>query len=649
MTRIDTGDDPRRVLGPEPVEGNSHYRTVSRIGRRFGSHLALSAPQRQFVADLRSFQGVMLALCLVLRGAPVSVAPSDGVDASWVLALNLARQERLQFGRAIQFTYGPWGYLDNPLATSRPNLVSGIVFALFALTVAWLALRANLTKIMRPEFAAIASTAILVLVMPVGGASSVLLLGIVLAVMEYIAHSDTPSCAWLPAFGAACAALLLQIKFSEGAFLTLVVLLSCLFAPRRRLRRSAEAIVVYLIATGTAWYVGGQALGNLPRWFVDCLTLSRAFSDAMATDFQPNVLSYGLLIFTIVVIVSYIVRMAVTQGWRRVTGVSAVTVVVLYLAFREGTGRHDLGHEAYFYLWVIPAIAWFARFHRSRPFRYAMLSLVVLLGYSGVSLSPLSVRARWTQPTEVVASDSYQQYFLTKARASTQPKYNVSWSMRMAIAGHPMAIDGYESTLPWSYNFDWRPAPYFQSYLAYTDADDTTNSNWLQNLPDNELILRPRVTAIDGRNSLWDPPRYVLGEMCTLRVVASDTKWLLLQKTNQNRCGAPSVVSDVRVRKGEAVAVPKVGPSQLLTMSFSADPPSLLVKAGRALNKPFVALQASTESASYRLPRALADGPLIVCVPSEIGWPSAFGGDTSYKNISFNEAGTIRFDVINVA
>jgi hypothetical protein len=591
----------------------------------------------------------MLLACLVFRAAPTSLAPVVGLDAGWETAINVARQDHLKFGRDIQFTYGPWGFLDFPLAVSRVNLILGVAFTLFALIVAWFPLRATLNTFLTRNSASIAATVTLVVAMPIGGASGVLLFGIALAVMNYVGRRTNGATGWLPAFGAACAALTLQIKFSEGVFLTVIVALACLFAPAHKIRRCVEAFLVYVAATALAWVTSGQSMSDFSSWFRTSVAISSAYSEAMSTDDYPNFVGYALIFALIVTVLVYMARKGRADGWRTNAGVFAVAAVTLYLAFREGTDRHDTGHVYYFYLWAIPALAWFVAFGRSRLFRISVLVVVVAMTYSGVTVNPTLVQARWAPAVEAALKAGYQADLLTNARNTARAQYNLPPNIVAALANHPMAVDGFEDTLPWAYTFQWSPPPFFQSYYAYTEKFDRENASWLRNSADDQKILRPASTAIDYRYSLWDPPQYVLAEMCYMRPGDNTSTWLVLQKST-NRCGTPSAVSTIRTAPGQVIDVPTAGPSQIVTMSFDGDQPNILVKAGRALNKPLSPLQVNTgDPTSYRLPRELANGPLIVSVPSSVGWPTEFGGSVSFSHISFTESGTVHFSVIDVS
>src|SRR5207244_11081366 len=63
------------------------------------------------------------------------------VDDSWIQMLHMAFAERLQFGRDIVFTFGPWGFLcggSHPATYS----ISVVVWAILAVVFWWAAWRA---------------------------------------------------------------------------------------------------------------------------------------------------------------------------------------------------------------------------------------------------------------------------------------------------------------------------------------------------------------------------------------------------------------------------------------------------------------------------------------------------------------------------
>jgi hypothetical protein len=122
---------------------------------------------------------------------------------------------------------------------------------------------------------------------------------------------------------------------------------------------------------------------------------------------------------------------------------------------------------------------------------------------------------------------------------------------------------------------------------------------------------------------------------------------MLLRKSG-NRCSAAVPVATRQVEAGQPLAIPRAGPDQILVVAFTERRASTAVRLGRALDKSFHPLTVGAGGSTFRLPRALADGPLLVSLPARAGWPAAFGGSTAYEALTFSEAGTATFSAISL-
>jgi len=103
-----------------------------------------------------------------------------------------------------------------------------------------------------------------------------------------------------------------------------------------------------------------------------------------------------------------------------------------------------------------------------------------------------------------------------------------------------------------------------------------------------------------------------------------------------------------RVQAGQQVSVPTAEGDSVVTMSFVPSQPNLAVRLGRLVDKSFHPLTVTADGTRFRLPRALADGPLVVNLPLSTGWPAGYGGGTDYRTVSFSEPGQVRFSIIKL-
>jgi hypothetical protein len=581
---------------------------------------------------------------VVLAASPLTFLPGPGLDRSWITALSLARQKGLRFGPEVLFTYGPWGPVDFPVALSRRSYAIGILFGLLAASIAWNSLRKSLERCCRPSSAAALAGVIVVLTVPAGGASALVVIGVSLQLLNGLASGDGKLSSVLLAGSALAAAFVLQVKFSEGAALLAVVATVCLLSPRASRHRYVLCIVAFVCSTMIFWLFAGQRLADLPRWFVGSVVISRGYTEAMALEIEPNSLGYIAMIALSAAAGLCLCRKSVrAEGWRRIAAIALVSSIVMYLGFREGSGRHDPGHEAFFYFLGAPILVWLATWKPASRFVFIAPALCVLLGLNGyLNTNVVTVHKRWADGVELLVDSRFHTISLEQAKVAARNTYGLSPQVLDALSGS-IAVDGWEAALPWAYDLPWKPAPIFQTYVAYSHPLDKINRDWLDRSSIDQSILRPLTTGIDGRNSLWDSPQYVVGELCKSRPVASDAAWLVLRPSD-NRCSPQELVSTSHVSGDVPIDVPAVEVDEALVMSFTPDSPSLLDSVGRELVKSFEPLRVVVGDGTYRLPRNLAEGPLLLSIPSSAGWPAAFGGATPPRSVHFSESGQVRFE-----
>lgn len=594
-----------------------------------------------------SVPGAAWLLCLFAVGAPDHLRPGLDPDASWRLRLSLARNDGSRFGPDVVYTYGPWGYLDDPTAASRVGVALGLVFAVATVSLAWWACwRVLSPSVGRAPAAVVSTVCIAVVAMPLG-ASNLLLAAIVVLLAQYVGDESWSRYTWLPPAAAAVGAFLLQVKLSVGVCLLTVAFVGCALGPAPPLRAGAKSA---LAAVGTflaAWTLAGQDVRDLPTWLSRSAAVVGGYSEAMGTDPASPWNSYGWAAAAVVLIAAALWRDSADGGGRARAGLFALGALSAYFGYRQGFGRFDVYHEPVFYLGIFP-FALRAVAHRPREVvRWGVLALVVFLGRNGTQvLHPGRAADRWASATRVVLDGGYRDRTVDEARAAALAESGLSPAIRAALHGHSVSVDGYSTGLAWMEGLPLVAPPAFQSFVAYTVELDELNARWLRDRPAGHLVLRPAVTTIDGRNSLWDPPRYVLEELCRTRVLTADPRWMILSAAS-DRCGAPVDLGAVEVNAGATVTIPSA-PGAIVVMSFQPSDPGAVGVLAALFAANSAPLHATVDGRRFRLPRGLANGPLVASVPPGLGWPQSHGGGTRYRTVAFDRGGTVRFRAIPV-
>lgn len=604
------------------------------------------------IGSLRPAPTAAWLFCVFVAAAPAHLLPGLDPDASWRLVLNLVRGDGARFGPDVVFTYGPWGFLDDPGVVDPTNVLLGAGYAVGAVTVTWWAFRRVLLRSLGSDPSAVLAALVIAVVASPLGVSNLLLVGLITLVALYVADPAFARCWWVPVAVAAGGGFLLQVKLSVGACALAAAGLACVFGPDRR-GRSAGACVV--AAAGTfvlLWLAAGQHLTDVPTWLARSVEVIVGYSEAMGTDPREPWLSFSLAATAVVAGAGALAR-SLGESPRRVRlGLFAVAALCAYYGYRQGFGRFDAVHRPVFYVALLPPVLWAVAARPRAVTAWATLALVVVLGRNGAQvLEPGRALDRWELTARSVVDADHRARVLDEARAVARAEAGIGPALRPALDGArgqaSVSVDGFSAGVAWLEGFALDGPPVFQSYVAYTAELDELNASWLRAAPAGHLILRPAVTSIDGRNSLWDPPRYVLEELCRTRVVAADPRWLLLA-TGISRCGASADLGDLRVAAGEDVAIPEAAPGSIVVASFRPDAPGPVEAAGSLLAANSPPLFVTADGRRFRLPRGLADGPLVTRLPAALAWPASHGGATNYRTLSFGRSGTVTFRAIPV-
>lgn len=574
-------------------------------------------------------------------------SPESGLDPSFVTGINVASATGMHFGRDIIGTYGPLGFLDFTQSLGRHQVMLSMAFALTATAALWTVVYSGIASRTRRITAAVIST---VLVGVVSGAASYSLLIVVSAsimALLFIKSEGSGLPSWTPPAVSAVAAILLQVKFSEGVVLMAIAGLCSIFSPSRTLRRSIESALAFCAAFTVTWALVGQSFGDVRSWLSGSLDVALGYSEAMATEIKPNVLSYLMAIFLAIAVVTLTMRWTATETRRARIGILLVVLCLLGFSFKQGFTRHD-AHDQMFFVVTAALLATLLASAKRPQAVMGLLAVSLVFASGGWSrFNPIFAREAWKTNLQLLVDHDSQQLSLQQAALAARSKYSLPAAIVSSAKGHPVSVDPWEATLAWAYDFNWHPVPIFQAYGAYTAKLDQINADAIVSAPPDQVVIRALPRAIDGRNPMWETPRYLLAIACNYAIGPSDDKWMSLHKGAQS-CSALSEISTIKVATGRQVTLPDVPDGQILVGHFTPDAPHLPKAIMRVLAKDYWPLLVRADGVEYRLPRGLADGPLLLRVPESLGWPKPFGGRLSYKELAFSQPGTLKLETVNV-
>jgi hypothetical protein len=508
------------------------------------------------------------------------LAPSAGIDPSWVEGLYMASERGLDFGTQIVFSFGPLGFLDFPGAYMvdlgrLAFLWSTLVHLSFCLAVLWASRRA---------FGLLVGLVVTVFVASMPSSDPVL---ITAAVVGAAALLDE----WSPrlrlgfALGAgALAGMQLLGSLRAGPVLVLIGLAVLLGLPERR-RTLPVFLASLLISFLAFWFATGQGLGNLDDYALNTASVLSGYSSSMVYVLPGRWWQFpGFALGAAVLVV---LGIAAGRRWDAPRRVALLVMVaaVAFLMFKHAVVRSSPG-SAGVCLAALLAIALALAPHVRRTLAVGAIVLLVGLTYIGnqEGFSPVTfdfqARAESfiTQLKYMVKPGGLAEQQLA-GREAMRAYYALTPRQLALLRSGSVHVASLEAGVAYAYELDWDPLPVFQQYTAYTERLDRLNAAKLESSSAPDRILwenapvvdptfvsvRPFPGTIDERVPAWDSPAEMVQMLCRYRVEDWDKRWAILRRS-ADRCGRERSLSSVSVAAGETVRLPATRPDEALVV-----------------------------------------------------------------------------------
>jgi hypothetical protein len=627
-------------------------RLADRTSREAGAVPASSVPSAESGFGVSKWWLVLIAIA---AWPSWQLGATPGVDGSWYTGLVLAHVDGFRYGREIGYSYGPLGYLVTASAISLSGLVGSILYAALGCGCLAFTLVVACTTRFRRDVGLVAA-ALIAIAAPLEifapEVYSVALLALACLVSQEEASVFAPL---FPVLIGAAAALQTLVKPGPGAIALIALAITTCTGRGSKPRALTLGAFGYLGGLTALWLLAGQRLTDFGSWAHLTLNLTAGYGDAMAVELSSRAYEYlalGLVLALLGVYAHGNVRPLPNP--RSSTLRLGLLAVAFWIIFKEGFVRHDVAHSTI----VFYAVGLFALVFPPRLKKNALLG--VLLGSSllltglvwqgslTTALDPTpSVRSFFTAVTAVVSSGNRAE-INAEAQTQLQDDYQVPGAFLQRIGSSSVHVDPVETSAVWAYDLNWRPVPVFQRYLAYTAYADSLNERSLVAPDGPAFVLRESgVTPLDGRNELWDSPRYMLGLVCDFRQVGASSQWQLLKRST-NRCGAQHLISVVRAAPGQLVPVPQPSDPGSIVVATIDVHSSLFSRLESILFKPRPPLTVNADGVTYRLTQASAAGPMIMRLPPGV-WTPTFDGSSSYRSLRVGPAATYVFRAIELS
>jgi hypothetical protein len=512
---------------------------------------------------------VASVVAVVLLAWPSLLVPvGSGVDPGWLVALRLAWIQKLEWGRDVVYTHGPFGFLNQPFVIDDRlailSIVAGFLAYIVLATATVLVLRRGI-----PPLAAAVVAVVVLTVTVIGQATQMLELAVVLwACVVVTSPRSRRRSLEAGALGVlAGGAVLVKTDAVVLAVIALYAVVGAAWSStggRDALRDGAAFAGGFVAASLVGWLVAGQSLGALGSWLHASLEEIRGHNAGMGiepTRGRPWWFEY-LLAAPFAGLCLWWSARAQALDRRRRAVLTGLVAIVLYTAFKYGFVRHD-GHVVkYFIAVAFLAVALIPVWGRRRALGLLLAAVLVLsfvvTGDRWRRFDPGRRIDDMAEVARLTLSSGHRTESIDDARMMLRGAYALTPSMLERMGGQTVHIAPYETAVAFAYpELRWQPLPNLQAYTASTPYLDDRDAEVLAGPDRPRFVLRHVDGSIDGRLVRFESPRATLELLCHYGLVEASGRWQLLE-ADGNRCGVPRRVRTRSVELGTPIPVPRV-------------------------------------------------------------------------------------------
>jgi len=446
------------------------------------------------------FAFLFAAICVFSTLSPAM--PGHGLDPSWRFAMNEIVGLGLAFGREVSFTFGPFSAVytkEYHPATDR--------FVLAASTFLGFAYWFAATRFLRPKQWPILVGFIVVLAGVISFRDALLLsYPLLTGIWTFnVLEADRQNTivkshrileailiflplGLLPLVKGSC-----MVPSAGIAFLSFVWL-----ARYGRAKLALSGVASVVIATVLFWLISGQALRDLPEYFIAMLPITSGYTDAMSINGPTDPIKYFLV--ASLIMLAWILTRSTTGRMNRVFLALCVSLYLL-IAFKAGFVRNDV-HAVFAATSMLLGALALALAISDRVYGVVLIAAV---------LAWHSVDEQYTNASKnLFGNISHScRSALTgldkRLTDKTWPKAEYDDALEAIIREQPLPrlagnsdIYSFNQALLIASGNRWNPRPIPQSYSVYTPMLVQRNLRHLtsETRPDNICF---RVETIDGR------------------------------------------------------------------------------------------------------------------------------------------------------
>jgi hypothetical protein len=483
--------------------------------------------------------------------------PIGELDPSWVAVLNFAAERRLKFGSDIIFTYGPLGFLFQPIGFGDFQFLRILFAVAFSTltTFAGVRLATRINGVSRMIF-----LLWLVIFPNIQVSATLVFVYMILAFTAFTLLDDVPKSQWTQRMLLLAVSVLALVKFTF--FLPALGVMTICITYRVLAKNGRRAWDIVFFFTGSlllSWLLAGQALEDFPLYLRASQQIVAGYGDAMSLPPKRATLHYGLMAIGLWLVASVIVLAKVER--LRMSIIAALMIVgsLAFMSWKQGFVRAD-GHVLLFLDFLPVAFGLISHRiianHLSQFERGVILTCYVLsVAFCILATTDMSPKRPYSQlmnwgeriPVDTrsllsaIANDQKRSLFLETYEMRPEDRLP---QVVGKIGDSSIDVINYRQAVALLNGLNYRPRPVIQSYSAYTPALQQANLDFYRSDRRPRYILFTLET-IDNRFPTLDDAPTIAYVLNNYRIILAEGNFLLMEL----RPGNPHNVTYKRVHQ----------------------------------------------------------------------------------------------------
>jgi hypothetical protein len=464
---------------------------------------------------------LLLAGIYILLPERIFSFPHNGLDPSWMIALNMAVEQNLVFGRDLIYTLGPLGFLYTGLPVFIPKIAI-ILFQIMIFGSIAFIMNFYLQQIKSALAKAGFIVFMLVIYIELFPEKAFLLFLIFLFFLLYHLNRQKR---FALIFAGFIALLTFFVKLNTGLLLTFLLFPYVLFAGYLKIVQWKFIAAFSLAYFGLLFLLANLLNVDILNYVTTALDIINNYNDAVNIPPMPLV-----FVIAMAIIMAYGVTLLLNFKYILESRIRIFSIMVISLAFfvlfKEGFVRAD-GHTMLFFGKIVPLISILYFFDANKRFRLHLKYCILFTGLMTILSTQVYFGSHHTlsRVKHNITKVAYRDVIFGEYEKQREPMYahhssfaEIPEKILERIGNKTVDIIPTDISYIFFNGLNYNPRPSMQSYASYTGRLDGINANKYtsDNAPD---FIMYAIGSIDNRHPFWDESKTKMAMLTHYRVV----------------------------------------------------------------------------------------------------------------------------------